>query len=504
MIMRQAVRNAWPAVLSGLLVSAAFPPLSLMLVVFAALVPWFLHLRTLSGPQAFRSGLLFGFVFALYQMNFLVPFVARWTGSFGLAVVPWLLASLIMMNYFGLLGWLIQRCYRSRCLWLIPLIWALVEIIRAYFPSLAFPWGLLATPLATQPMLIQHAAIGNIYFVSAWIVLANVALAEMLRPKDEFSANTPRLVLRMGLVFLAGLMISIARYGSPPDTRREVITVGQPGVDMAFTKPEEEARLLRAACSELMAGAVLQGSRLLVLPEGLVSGGSCLPPRTPFGMTPPIPTLFGGQRRDGEKIYQSAYAYDGQWQVADKTRLVIFGEYVPFRRQFPQIQKLFGLPDGDIVPADTITTMTVAGLRMGPLICFEGIFADVAEGHSSQGAQILAVMAIDDWYLGTTAQEQLFAGSIFRAVETGLPVVRSAASGPSAAIDSRGNVLVRARLRETVPMRVELPTPERSDAMRNRWLFGYVCLLAGLWVVVDPWIRRRPRAEAPSSAPNQK
>lgn len=496
----QSLRNVWPTVASVLLVSAAFPPLNFMLLVFAALVPWLMRLRNLTGKQAYRDGLLFGFLFGLAQMNWLLPFVARWTHNWLLAAIPWLLVGLGMMMFFGLVAWLMNQCYRTDRLWLIPLVWACVEIFRSYIPELAFPWGLIAVPLWKTPMIVQHAAIGNIYFVSAWIVLVNVMIAEFLQPKEKINVHITRRAFRMALVSLSLLMFSIYRYGNTPAVRNEVVTIGQLGVDMAFGDPALEEKQLRFACDQLMAAAVLQGSKVLLLPEGLVRGGNGMPPPTPFSGTPLVPVLFGGQRHADGVIYQSAYAYDGKWQFGDKTRLVIFGEYVPFRKQFPSISEAFSLPAGDMKEGSVIKTLDVAGLRMGPMICFEGLFANIAEAHARNGAQVIAIMAIDDWYLGTTAQDQLFSGSVWRAIENGLPVMRAGALGPSAAIDARGNVIVTAPLRQLMPMRVELPVPDKSDAYPYRWLFGYLSLAASLWVIGEAIVLKRRAASGKQKA----
>jgi apolipoprotein N-acyltransferase len=104
---------------------------------------------------------------------------------------------------------------------------------------------------------------------------------------------------------------------------------------------------------------------------------------------------MGGKRPDGDKTYQTAFAYDGTWSSADKTRLVVFGEYVPFR-DLPLLSN-FHLPAGDLSPAKQLNTVKVDGMTIGPLLCFEGVFPDLGERHQRLGAQILVQMSIDDW-----------------------------------------------------------------------------------------------------------
>lgn len=486
---RKPVPKAWWVLGSAALFALAFPPFHMGLVALVALVPWLIVVRGGTPKEGFRSGLLFGTVFWLVQMHWLLPFVGRWTGSWWMAALPWLLCPVIGMWYFGLLGWLLAHGYAlatggspvrgaaiSRAGWLaaLPLVWAGIEALRAYMPVLAFPWGFLATPLWMLPQLIQTAAWGTIFLTSAWVFLANMAVTEAV------ASQQPRLVMRLVIAFVAIGLFSLARHQAAPGGDPKVLTVAQLGVDMAFD-PNSAHKVREAATNALLA-ASLQGSDLAILPEGLVSGGAGLPPATPFPLPPAAPVVFGGQRGTGP-VYQSAFGYDGRWHVADKTRLVIFGEFVPLRDELPFL-RAFNLPSGDLSAGGEVKKLDVNGVAVGPVICFEALFPNVAQAQAVNGARLLTVMSIDDWYMGSGAPDQLYAASVFRAVENGLPLARSASLGWSAYIDARGNQIVRAPLGEYVPMRVEARLPARSDAFAYRgwfpWLCGATCVLVAV------------------------
>ncbi len=455
-----------PAVLSALLCLAAFPPLNLGLLVFVAWVPWLLRLRKGDGRLGFRSGLAFGFVFLLGQMAWLPVLVRNWTGSTVLAVVPLVLAALVGQFYFGLAGWLMASAYRQRLPWLVPVAWAGVEVFRSYIPVLAFPWGLAAFPLWPYPVLIQHAFLGTIVLVGAWVLLANVLAAELLA-----EPNLQR--IRAGaMVWLVLLLASWVRFGAATEGRTTAVTIGQPGVNLAFVDSGTESRL-REAIAEILARATLQRSSFVVLPEGVARVPTLGEPSVEFARPDLPPVLFGGQRGSGP-TYQSAFAFDGRWSIADKTRLVVFGEFVPGRNWIPFLDR-FQLPSGDLTAGERLSQVEIAGVRVGPLLCFEGLFWDLADRHARAGAQILAVMAIDDWYVGTAAPDQLAASAVWRAVESGLPTVRAASLGYSMAIDGRGRILARAPFGRTTALRVELQVPDRAEASPARaalpWIF---------------------------------
>jgi apolipoprotein N-acyltransferase len=430
--------KVWPAIASAILIVAAFPPLRAGLLVFVGLVPWLIYLRECDGKRAFRSGMLFGFVFWLGELSFIAQFVARWTKSDLLGLVPYLLGCLIACFYFAIFGWAANICYRRSIPWAVPLVWAGVEVFRSYVYILAFPFGLIAMPLTQAPSIIQTAHYGTVYLTSAWVVLANVIFAEL------FTGKRYAQVRWYATVFILLLALSVARFSVEPTGETRRVVAGQPGVDMAFSDAETVEARLGLAVDQISAKAA--GADLLVLPEGVARAGDTMPPTTPFSVHANLPVVFGGQR--GIKpTYQSAFSYDGRWGFADKTRLVVFGEYVPFREHLPFLDS-FKLPEGDLQPSDKVTSLDVGKFRVGGALCFEALFPDVTYRHALNGANILAVMSIDDWYFGTNAPEQLRDASCWRAIETGLPVVRAAPLGYSDVIDARGRIVAEAPLSE--------------------------------------------------------
>lgn len=488
-----------PAALSALLLTFAFPPFNVFLLVLVALAPWIAYLRTADAREARRSGFVFGLVFFASQMWFLVPFVQEWTGSYLVALVPYLLCLPIAACYFLLAGWGMQSAYKLGWLWAAPLAWAATEGMRAYMYAIAFPWGLVATPLWRVPAFVQHASLGTIFLVSAWVIAINLIVAELLLiPKGTKAADSPyaRQVFRIGMVCALLLAISGARFYVRSETRDVTVGVAQPGVDLAFGDPEQRERDLEEALVNLHANAVSRGVDLTVFPEDVSRTVAFdLPPNSALGPSPVGPVVFGGKRGVGDDIYQTAFAYDGAWSYADKTRLVIYGEYVPFRDSIPFLERL-NLPDGDLTPSPELSSLDVASVRIGPMICYEGLFPDLAERHGRDEVQLLAVMSIDDWYAGTAAFDQLWMATVWRSIESGLPLVRSASTGVSLITDQRGQVTRVAEVGEMSLLVQQIGVPERSDAFSHRFIFvwlswGLLALVLGQSVLSG---RREPTA----------
>lgn len=468
-------------ILSSLLLFGAFAFPALRWVVFVGLVPWFYTLRNLNSKESLKSGFWFGVFYYAMQMSWLYPFILKWTHNFFLPILPVLLVGILGGFYFSIIGWLIQRSYHIGWHLMVPLMWAVGEILRSFAPAVAFPWGLIASPLSVFPTLIQHAALGGIFLVSAWVVLVNVLIVQLLLKKPIWKE------LSIVLLFLG---FSLQRYFHPPlETIEKKIMLGQTGVDMAYTPPYQMQHEIKVQVDKIFEVAQQQQSDLLILPEGLTQGGDTIPPYISFSSLPPVPTIFGGVR--GTKpSYQSCFAYEnGKWEYADKTRLVIFGEYVPFR-EYLTFLKGFRLPGGDLVPGDRVKAFEINGMRVGPLLCFEGLFPEIAYQQTLNDANLLAVMSMDDFYMDTLAIEQLAEASVWRAVESGLPLVRCGSEGVTMAIDSRGNVLKRAPLKVFDPLLVTVKIPKCSDAFPYRWMFIYVSVLAPIAVVLVSLYRK--------------
>lgn len=468
-----------------MLLALTYWPANFFLLVFVALGPWLWSLRL---PEANwkRSGALFGGLFFSFHMAWLFPFVGSWTGSYGLAAIPWVVSVALQIPYFMLLAFLVRRAYERQWNWAIPFIWASVEFLRSAIPVLAFPHALIATPLAVTPEIIQTAALGTVFFVSAWVVLINVVVVEL------FERANPRSTLAMAGIALGLGLFSFSRYNSPPVGEKKVITIGQLGTDLAFGNPATEPMRIAGIVPELNEQAYQQGADLLVLPEGLGPAGSDPEnPNWPFSK-PDLPVLFGMQRAEGEHMHQSAFGFDGTWHHVDKTHLVIFGEYVPFRQQLAALGG-FKLPSGDLQPGQKIDVMTLNKMRVAPLLCFEGMFYDVAIRQADLGAQLLAVMSIDDWYMNSGMPDQLWAGSVFRSVENGLPLVRSASLGYSGWVDARGNVRARMPLGKQGTIRAEITLPPHSDAFSGRAWFPWLAVLMALGVWIFGQVKSQDR-----------
>jgi apolipoprotein N-acyltransferase len=124
-----------------------------------------------------------------------------------------------------------------------------------------------------------------------------------------------------------------------------------------------------------------------------------------------------------------------------KTRLVPFGEYIPLRSSIGWLSRVSAAASEDRVPGTGPRVMSAGGTTIGPLICFESTFPDLARTVVNRGAQVIVYQSSTSSFQDSWAPPQHAALGAVRAAETGRPNIQAALTGVSAAYDARGRRL---------------------------------------------------------------
>jgi len=139
--------------------------------------------------------------------------------------------------------------------------------------------------------------------------------------------------------------------------------------------------------------------------------------------------------------------------IYDKWHLVPFGEYQPSWFPLP-IQVV---PGGGFQSGPGPRTLHVPGLPpVGPLICYEAIFPAQVVDAADRPAWLVNITN-DAWFGNSTGPRQHLAAARLRAVEEGLPLLRAANTGISAAFDPRGHEVARLGMDQAGVLEVDLP-----------------------------------------------
>ncbi|MFD7974915.1 apolipoprotein N-acyltransferase [Streptomyces sp. NPDC059071] len=438
---RGAGRSAGALVL-GALPALAFPEPGLWWWAFLALVPWLLLIRGAPDPRrAGYDGWCGGFGFMLAMHHWLLPslhvFLPVIAALLGLLWLPWARLVRVMLR-----GTPSPR-RAAAALFVVPSGWLLVELVRSW-QGLGGPWGLLGASQWQVPAELRLAAVGGVWLVSFLVVAVNTAVALLV------AVPRLRLVAVAGLAGCA-LVAGLGWWaGAPPrDAGTVRVAVVQPGVigppGQRFDRGEELTR-------------PLAGQRLDLVVWGESSVGADLVSRPDFAarltalsraVDAPLLVNVDARRSDRQGIFKSAILVGADGPTRDrydKMRLVPFGEYVPARAVLGWATSVGKAAGEDRRRGTAPVVMTLpgtagtgpAGLRIGPLICFETAFPDMSRRLARDGADVVVAQSSTSTFQDSWAPAQHASLGALRAAETGRPVVHATLSGVSAAYGPDG------------------------------------------------------------------
>jgi apolipoprotein N-acyltransferase len=343
-----------------------------------------------------------------------------------------------------------------------------------------FPWNVLGYALTYPLSLMQSAAVFGIYGLTLFAVLI-FALPPVL-----WSETAHRLSRRiaMGVAILPLLVAAVsghARLASavPATVPGVKIRVVQPSIPQREKWRQENQQRIFLDHLDLSrrnpAGSVdhLAGITHVVWPEAAMP---FLPLDVPEAMAaigellPDGTVLVAGALRAERAPPESprlryffnsllVFGRGGLLTSYDKIRLVPFGEFLPLQRTLAAIglralTNAFGSFEFGATPRPLLP---IPGLPLSlPLICYEAIFpAQLVQGGQRPGVMINVTN--DGWFGNTTGPRQHLHQARVRAVEEGLPLIRAANNGISAAFDPHGRLLARIDMDVRGVIDVELP-----------------------------------------------
>jgi apolipoprotein N-acyltransferase len=490
------VLRLWPwlaAICSGLLYTGCFAPFNFTWLCWIALTPliaaiWFSE----SGSRhRWLRNLLLGYVAGLTFF---------WTAFSWLTTVTvpgWFVLAFYMAIYFAIWAWFcgllqpreIKReagstkwdrmlaqarsgAAPSQSPWvkstnnlllafLVAGAWVTQEWFRGWVFS-GFGWNGLGVALHGNWPLIQIAEFTGVAGLSFMVAFANVvAVTTVRRLVLEVSTRTvrPHFDLTLTLATIVGVLTFGLRATqvSPPTKPLRVAAV-QSNVpqnqkfDPQFTRKifDQFRRLSEIALRST------PPPDLLIWPESSMPGPVLLDRESyqfvmDLAASAESDILLGTIDEENGDVYNAALLVsDGgeQVQVYRKLHLVPFGEYVPGRHSVPLLARIVA----DQVPGDfkagknhTVFELTNRDVKVAPLICFEDTLGEltrrfVLPSETNPGANLLADITNDGWFLHSAGSHQHLANAIFRCVETRRPMVRAANTGVTCFVNEFGRV----------------------------------------------------------------
>ena len=498
------LRNILFAILSGLLLTASFPPGELEWMAWIAIIPLVISIEGKSRFDAFRIGIITGIAHYL-TLIFWIVFVMNHYGGLNL---PTGLSILILFSFYlalfpGFFSLIVSFFQGPRfSILLTSGVWVALEYLRSEIFFSGFPWCLLGYSQFKNLCLIQISDLVGVYGVSFLIVSANVSICLIFFRRDWLKKSFS-LKWETGIVFILFLLTMAYGYKQlsafdKKDNKEGInVVIVQGNINQSVKWDPAFKEMTLNIYKNLSEGAYNFNPHLIVWPETSVplyfQQGSELAHRVlGIAKKSKASLIFGSPAysRNGGliKYYNRAYEISPEGLVAgyyDKVHLVPFGEYVPLQKYLPFVKRL-AQAAGDFATGNDMKPLTSNGISSGILICFEIIFPELARIQTKNGADIIVNLTNDAWFGMTSAPYQHLGMVVFRAVENKRPLVRSANTGFSAFISPVGEIYSKSELFMPEVLKQEVTLDSSSLTFYTRYgdLFAIIISIISLIYIV--------------------
>ena len=471
------------AILSALLLSAAWPINGFTFIIFGALIPLLFLENSIRLSDFKRKGLL---VFGYSYLTFLL---------WNLLITWWLInSSLIGMLFanicnsffyaiiFTCFSWTKTRLpNRSAYLFLIAL-WLAFEKLHLSW-DFSWTWLNLGNVFSENIYWIQWYEYTGVFGGSLWVLVINVWLFNVFKNHNTILGYKP-LARKMiaPLIFIAlPIAFSLYLYEKVEEGSKDIkVLLLQPNIDPYNTKYSLTNSSFIDLWKKQVQPFYSDSLDYILSPETYFAEGYGEELREFNGtklheelqqelakipLTQYItgiqfydlyaqekaPSLTANLIRKGlwADYYNSALAEQSNeiFQIYHKSKLVVGVENMPFKSVLKPLLGDVLLNFGGTVASRVtqkkraVFSHTNSKLKAAPIICWESIFGEFVTGYVNEGATFLAVISNDAWWGETPGHKQLFSYTRLRAIETRRDIARSANTGISSIINAKGEII---------------------------------------------------------------
>ena len=434
---------------AGALFPAALAPLHYWPVALPCIAVLFYQLQHQSIKQALAKTVVFAF--GMYFAGVSWVYVSIHDHGFvaaPLAMLATALFCLFLSLLFALPFALSALIPQRTAAWLIglPAIWVLSEWFRSWAFT-GFPW-LYAGYNHTETWLNGWAPIGGVIWLSFISALAAATLTQLY----QVQRNSPQPIHRsvkisifaMLLITVSGYLLQNINWTQVTGKTLSVVLI-QPNTDQ---NQKWSASQRQGILDQLQRQTQPHwGADLIIWPEAAVPTTpqrvidflSDMDQQAKVNQTALLSGIPTYDWRTGH-YYNSVLALGSASGQYDKTRLVPFGEYIPFEHLLRGLIRFFDLPMSSFsLGARDQAPLIVAGEPVATAICYEIVYPNLV-ARISRDATLMLTVSNDAWFGRSFAPQQHMQMARMRALENAKPMLRGTSNGITAIVDHRGNI----------------------------------------------------------------
>ena len=463
--------NSTYIIFLGIISSYSLPPYNYFVINFISFSLFFIFLYKIKSNVSnninfFKYGWYFGFgyfLFSLYWIVISLTFDQNFKFMIPLALI---LVPSFLAVFYGVVTYLFSVLYSKNIIisfLIFSILFGIIEFTRG-FVFTGFPWN-----------LISFSFSNNIYFIQILSVIGTysfnlICISFFTVPALFFLKKSNKEII-VGFFFVV-IFISFIIFGYLKNNKFNLIkNVTNPFIIKAissdisldrFYSKKDEKKII----DELIffSSPNKKKPTIFLWPEGIIPDSYIKDMdmysnlfSNNFGKDDLIIMgLNSVQKENGKDLFFNSMAvFDNELRLIhkyNKVNLVPFGEFIPFEN----ILSLVGLKTvtnqyqsfskGEARDLIYLKNNKI-NLKLLPLICYEIIYS----GRLSKNIDFDYIINIseDGWFGNSIGPNQHFSHSIFRSIETGKYIIRSANNGVSAIINPMGIVEQKVALGST-------------------------------------------------------
>ena len=444
----------------GAISSYSLPPYGYFIINFITFSLFFLFIfnkkkKIIKNKYFFKYGWYFGFgyfLFSLYWIAISLTFDQSFKFLIPVAII---LLPAFLAIFYGLITYLFSIFFSKNIVssfFIYSILFGTIEFVRGSIFT-GFPWNLISFSFSNSIYFIQILSIiGTYSFNLICVSLFTLPALFILRKSRTI------IVVCISFVFLSiGFLIfghikhdNFNSLKSVKNSYKIKAISSNISLDRFYSK-QDEVKIINELI-KLSAPTKMEPT-IFLWPEGIIpdsylremSGYKNLFLDN-FGEDDLIIIGLNSTETKGEKnlLFNSMAIFNNKLDIItkyNKVNLVPFGEFIPFENIFSLIGfKTVTNSYQSFSSGKTRTLLNVKNskinLNLLPLICYEIIYS----GKLSRDDNFDYIINIseDGWFGNSIGPKQHFAHSIFRSIESGKYIIRSANNGISAIINPIG------------------------------------------------------------------
>ncbi len=480
------------------------------ITIFVFMIFFRLLALTETSKQGFWTAMMVGLGYFSGQVYWIgSAFITR--GEEFIWLMPFMVGgmALLLAFFWAFGGWIFKkyRSDRGTPYLVIAALIFLAEMVRGHIFG-GFPWNLPGYIFKAGSPMSQSAHIYSVYGLSFLVLLVAALLARSIWNKGHKSGFLAVILILANLgygmfrlhnadvQYVEGVKLRIV---SSPFSQKDKLDPNKPMYSVEVVQDH----------INLTASPGLDTITHLVWPEGVLDHDIRMIPELRIAMAEtfaasgasPIWILNSARIDDtgeGVDYYNSSSAWsfsnrlDGEILVtADKRKLVPFGEIIPGGKWVEKLgARVISENIGSFTPASRKNIVEIPGLPRGTIqICYEAIFPGfTARGDSGDGPLWILNQSNDAWFGPDVGPHQHANIARYRAIEHGIPLIRSASNGWSGIIDPYGRYVKSGE--PSARQVIDSQLPHALGEKGFHWLFGidwiyfFLALLSLVFVLI--------------------